>query len=200
MTDHSNETWLKKHAAVITGDVPVDRYIIRGAGPHRGEWAFIYLDEKTGVFTSYSSFGNYAYCWSHIGNDTLKEFLRDLEFDYFMNKTFGPETKIFDFNATIDGMKEYICDARRQGVITKTMARDAWSEIEELEDKQSVDLFVNDVYESRAIYRAYGHDFESVIRMRPNPQCKGFWEIIWPEFLKMIAPAEAPPLAPTEAA
>ncbi|MCS3690895.1 hypothetical protein [Bradyrhizobium elkanii] len=166
----------------------VERYIIRA--DH--EWAFIYVDEKTGVFAAYSSFGTYAYCWAHIGTSTLKEFLSELDFDYFMGKTRGLELKQFDFHATIKGMKEFICDQRRQEALDKDEARDAWYDIEAIENRISVDLFVDDVYASKPICEAYGNDFEDVIRNRPDPQCVGFWRAIWPEFLKRIAaPAEA---------
>lgn len=165
---------------------PVERYIIRGAGNRRGEWAFIYLDEEKGTFSAISSFGNYAHIWSHRGGETLKEFLRDLEFDYFMGKTRGLERERFDFKATIKGMETFVKDQRRQGALSKEEARDAWDDIEALEYGDSVDLFVADVYDSDAICTAYGHDFEGVIVNSPDPQCVGFWEAIWPEFLKQL--------------
>lgn len=168
----------------------IERYIVRGAGPHKGEWAFIYLDEEKGVFSAYTSFGTYAYCWSHIGNATLKEFLRGLDCDYFMKKARGQGYMRFDFDATIEGMKAFVADQRRQGSLTMDEARDAWSDIEAIENRQSVELFVDDVYSSKPICEAYGHDFDGVCCDRLDPQCKGFWEIIWPEFLKQIAPIE----------
>jgi hypothetical protein len=167
---------------------PIERYIVRGAGSLKGEWAFIYLDEEKGVFSSYSSFGSYAYCWAHRGSDTLKDFLRDLEFDYFMGKTRGRDFERFDFYATIKGMREFVADARRQGELTKAEAREVWTDIEELEcdSTESVDLFVDRVYASKAIGEAYGHDFGNVICNSPDRQCKGFWDVIWPEFLKQL--------------
>lgn len=168
----------------------IERYIVRGAGVHKLEWGFIYVDEEKRVFTSYTSFGSYAYCWSNIGPATLKEFLRDLDFDYFMKKAAGNDYMHFDFDATINGMKAFIADKRRQGALDKNKARDVWYEIERIANRQSVDLFVDDVYSSKEICDAYGHDFEGVIRNSPNPQCTGFWNVIWPEFLKQIAPAK----------
>lgn len=165
----------------------IERYIVRGAGPYKGEWAFIYLDEEKGVFTACTSFGDYAYIWAHRGDQSLKEFLSDLDCDYFMGKTRGLNYKQFDFDATIKGMKAFVADQRRQGALDKDESREVWHEIDRIEDRRSVDLFVEDVYGSKEICEAYGHDFESVICNRPDPQCVGFWEIIWPEFLKQIA-------------
>jgi hypothetical protein len=162
----------------------IERYIVR----NRGDWAFIYLDEERGVFTACSSYGDYAYIWSHRGSQSLKEFVRDLDFDYFMDKTRGAESKRFDFYATIKGMREFVADARRQRDISKEEAREAWTDLEELEGDHtdSADLFVDRVYASKAIGEAYGYDFEGVICNSANIQCKGFWEMIWPEFLKQL--------------
>jgi predicted Zn-ribbon and HTH transcriptional regulator len=171
---------------------PIERYIVRGAGPHKGEWAFIYIDEDRGVFTAVTSYGNYAYIWNHIGTATLKEFLRDLDCDYFMKKARGPGYMRFDFRATVKGMKKHIAHVRRHRWINKDLARDAWDDIERIEDRMSVELFVEDVWSSPDICKAYGNDFDGVIVESLCPQCKGFWEVIWPEFLKKIAPAPAP--------
>jgi len=78
----------------------VECYTIRA----ENEWAYIYIDEDNGVFTSYSSFGNYAYRWSHIGGRTLKAFLSGLNFDYFMGKT-RREYLRFDPEATVVGVQ-----------------------------------------------------------------------------------------------
>jgi hypothetical protein len=166
------------------GMTPIERYIVR----NRGDWAFIYLDEERGVFTACSSYGDYAYIWSHRGDQSLKDFLRDLEFDYFMGKTRGLDFKRFDFEATIKGMREFVADARRQGSLSKIEAREAWTDIEELESDHtgSVDLFVERVYGLKAIGEAYGHDYGDVICNSPDRQCKGFWDVIWPEFLKQL--------------
>ncbi|UGY15256.1 hypothetical protein HAP48_0043145 [Bradyrhizobium septentrionale] len=168
----------------------IERYIIRPEA-HRGEWAFIYVDEEKSMFMAYSSFGTYAYCWPHRGPETLKEFLLDLEFDYFMGKTRGLESKQFDFNGTIEGMRKHVREAQRRKMLSKDKARDALVAIDDLkwmDNHQSVDVFVDRVYADKAICEAYRHDFEDVIKNRPDPQCVGFWQKIWPEFVKAITP------------
>lgn len=168
-------------------DSPVERYAIRV----RNEWAFIYIDEASCVFTSYSSYGNYAYQWRSIGDCTLKAFLSDLDFSYFMSKT-RREYLRFDADASIDGIKRHIIENRRDGSLTCEEARDAWDDLPGV-DANSVDGFLNEFCASEALMRVYGGDYCDIARERPDSDSKGFWREIWPEFLKKIA-------APTEVA
>jgi hypothetical protein len=160
----------------------VDRFIIR----KEHEWAFVYVDEKTGVFACYSSFGTYAYCWTHIGDRTLKQFLSGLNFDYFMGKTRRDYLR-FDFDATVEGIKQHIKEGRRNGDLTKAEARAAWGSIEDLSDENSPDRFADSLYWSKPLMHAYGNDMCDVCRERPDPDSRGFWKTIWPEFLKNIS-------------
>jgi hypothetical protein len=164
----------------------VERYIVRGENDRRGEWAFIYLDEERGVFSAVSSFGNYAHIWSHRGDQRLKEFLRDLDFDYFMGKTRGLDYRRFDHEATVKGIKAYICDQRRQGAVDKKHARSAWRELEDMEHENSADLFGQALYNSEHLYDLYGGDIGGALEHRPDGDSRGFWSAIWPEFLKQL--------------
>ncbi len=160
----------------------VERYLIRVGG----EWAYIYVDEANGVFTSYSSFGNYAYQWRSIGGRTLKAFLSGLDFDYFMGKT-RRDYRRFDYDATVEGIKEYIVDGRRQGSLTKDEARAAWRDLEDISDENSSDRFFDAFCWSKPLMHVYGSDICDIARERPDPDSRGFWQKIWPEFLKKIA-------------
>lgn len=166
----------------------VERYIIR---PKPGfEWAFIYVDETTGVFSCYSSFGTYAYCWTHIGTATLKEFLSGLDFDYFMGKT-RQGYRRFDPDATVKGVKEYIIERRRDGSLDRTDARNAWTDADDLWQNDSHEFF-EALCSSGPLMKLYGGDYYDIARERPDGNSRGFWEKIWPEFLNKIrAPAEA---------
>lgn len=39
------------------------------------EWGVFMLNEATGTFCAQTTFGNYAYTWTRIGEQTLKAFL-----------------------------------------------------------------------------------------------------------------------------
>jgi len=160
----------------------IERYSIRVGG----EWAYIYLDEANGVFTGYSSFGNYAYQWRSIGSDTLKEFLRGLNFSYFMGKTRTGYLQ-FDHEATVDGIKTAIIEQRREGAIDRDDARAAWHDLEQIDAGNSVDRFFDGFCSSNPLMKVYGGGNGDIARERPDGDSRGFWEKIWPEFLKQIS-------------
>jgi hypothetical protein len=164
------------------GSEAVERYIVRV----RSDWAYIYIDEANGVFASYSSYGNYAYCWRHIGDDTLKEFLIRLDFDYFMGKT-RPDYCRFDSEATSEGIQRTIIEARREGSLTAEEARSAWSDLADI-CRDSSEGFFADFCQCRALMNIYGGDYCDIARDRPDGDSRGFWREIWPEFIKQITP------------
>ena len=157
---------------------PVERYLIRA----KHEWAYIYIDEATGVFTCYSSFGTYGYCWQHRGNATLKEFLVDLEFDYFMGKT-RPSYMRYDNDATVDGIKHFIIEQRRLGALSQEGARDVWNDLLHARDGD----MRNEFWQYESLMKLYGSDYFDIFLDRPDGDSKGFWKKIWPEFLKQVA-------------
>jgi hypothetical protein len=159
----------------------VERYVIRAGH----EWAFIYVDEQTGVFSCYSSHGTYAYCWTHIGTKTLKEFLSRLNFDYFMGKT-RRDYRRFDPEATVKSIKEYIIEQRKVVALDRDEARKAWADAEDLY-QQDQNEFFNELCSSRPLMKVYDGDYCDIACNRPDGDSRGFWQKIWPEFLKKIA-------------
>jgi hypothetical protein len=159
----------------------VERFIVR----KEHEWAFVYIDEQTGVFACYSSFGTYAYCWTHIGERTLKEFLRGLNFDYFMGKA-RPGYRRFDAEATVKGIKQSIIEQRRDGYINKSDARNAWTDAEGLWHDNQHEFF-EQLCSSAPLMKFYDGDYCDIGRETPDGNSRGFWEAIWPEFLKQIS-------------
>jgi hypothetical protein len=187
-------------AVDVPKDPPIERYIVRGAGPHRGEWAFIYLDEEKGTFTCYSSYGSFNYCWYSIGTATLKEFLTGLNRGYFMQKCRGRDYMQFDFDETIKSIRKQIQEWRADGRLDSDKARDCWDEVREMERTNSADVFCERFWSCSALSRAYNGDYEGIICESIDPQCREFWKVIWPEFLKQIAPDQLVTTAPTEEA
>lgn len=153
------------------------------------EWAFIYVDETNGVFTCYSSFGNYCYRWTHIGTTTLKEFLLDLDFDYFMGKT-RPGYLRYSQEATLTSVRSDIISCRRSLDLTKDEARAAWNSMDDVHMTSGNDVtaFYYEFQKSEALMKVYDNDLWDVAKDRPDRTAVGFWEKIWPEFLKQISP------------
>lgn len=160
---------------------PVERFIIRA----KREWAFVYVDEYTGVFAATGSYGTYAYCWTHRGGRTLKQFLADLDFEYFMGKT-RPDYKRFDFDKSIEGIKQRVIECRRDGSIDQAQAREAWGEIDDLGHTQHEGEFLSDMYQSAPIMLLYPDEYYEAAAMVPDGDSLGFWTVIWPEFLKAV--------------
>jgi hypothetical protein len=170
----------KRIASLRRRFTPIQRYVIRS----KHEWAIIHIDERYGSFACQSTFGTYAYIWRSIGDDTLKEFLRDLRFDYFMGKA-RPGYRKFDFEATCDNVKRLIRQYRREGSIDKKLARKAYREIEFL-SPDGEQAFASDMYRSEVLVEVFHSDFMDLIRETPDADSRGFWEVIWPKFVEQI--------------
>lgn len=163
--------------------IDVERYQIRT----KHGWALIYLDEKHGTFLCCSDYGDYNYIWSHRGSQTLKQFVSNLDFEYFMKKT-RPGYETFSPKASIKMIKEHIAETRYHGWMTKDQARDAWNDLERIDHYQHEQLFLQEIAESEDLMRALGSEFYEFAAHEPDGQSRGFWREIWPEFLKQIAP------------
>lgn len=78
----------------------------------RGEWATFYVDDPGHAGPGYfvlaieSSFGGFAYAWSHPGGD-FKRFLADLDCGYARSKMVGLDT-VFDGAATARALRAAI--------------------------------------------------------------------------------------------
>lgn len=157
---------------------------------HKGyEWAHIFLDEGTGTFAAVTSFGNFAHIWRHHGCDSLKQFLVSLDADYFFSKTAPNRGQVFSPEKTIQGIKHWILDTRRQGdvFLTKEVARDAWNALEILEPSSDQDTFFRDLTDHLDIMEAIGSDYWEFGTNEMDSQCRAFWDKLWPEFCAQIS-------------
>lgn len=151
------------------------------------EWAYIVTDEDTGLFVAHGSYGTFAHCWPPRGRSrTLHEFLIGLGFDYFMNKARHHDFMSFDCDATKRAMAEEIRSRRRSRDITKDEARDAWDDLDLLEDTNSLDAFT--AWMSDTLRDALGENWYELLQRTPAPECREFWRVIWPAFLAEITP------------
>lgn len=161
-------------------DIAVERYVVRA----KHEWAIFYIDEKHGAFNCQSTYGTYAYIWRAIGERTLKAFLLDLNFDYFMGKT-RPGYRCFDRERSVASIKEHILTYRREGSIDAITARKAWRDAEDNENENGI-RFADELTYSPALMRVLGSEYYDFARESPDVDSKQFWAVIWPEFRKQI--------------
>lgn len=96
-------------------------------------WAFLLLDEPTGIVAIYSDHGNFTFAWPPSGRGegvSLKSFLASTDTDYLACK-FVPTRDAFDMEATAEDIKRQIFRSRRlRYLIDKTKARELYDDIE----------------------------------------------------------------------
>lgn len=155
------------------------------------DWTIVVLEEETGLFLAHGSFGTYGHVWPpQHRSKPLKVFLSGLHKDYFFGKVKGRAAKRFDARKTAIDVKRFICEVRREGSVTKETARLAWSDVMDIDPMSSADLFLTAFTASTALMEVYGGDYCDVARESYTAECDGFWSEMWPEFLKLIEPAE----------
>jgi len=149
------------------------------------EWAYIITDEESGLFVAHGSYGTFAHCWPPRGRSrTLHEFLAGVGFDYFMNKARQDDLLRFDFAATVKTMKDEIRRRRRENGINRNLAREAWDELDYMDETGSKDAFMATL--SSDLTEALGDDWWTLVQCGPSPECTEFWRVIWPAFLEEI--------------
>jgi hypothetical protein len=114
------------------GEVQTWRYSLPNV---KGEgWVIAFVD-STGCFSALSDWGDVAYRWSAQGwgPGDFREFLLRAD-DYYLTSKFGRGRKEYDPEGTLDGVKSYIIEARRDGYKTKEEAREEWDRLDTYED------------------------------------------------------------------
>lgn len=170
-----------------------DVYTVRTAN---GEWGTVFVDGWTappvageteprygGHFSAVTTFGQYGATWTHCGMP-FKQFLVGLERDYFMSKA-APQGKYreFDRQATLEGLRAALFEARRHTDIDRADARAIFDGLRALDDGDGgpSDL-VRSLYDIRELRRLTQEPYE-FLRERMDPQAEGFWRHLWPLLL-----------------
>jgi len=150
-----------------------------------GDYAHIFINEATGTFAAESSFGNFGYRWTSIGDRDLKQFLSSLDLEYFAGKAYH-DTYVFDHDKTVSDVREFIDEQAESGYASPEELGLAMEELEGLGWTQNAHEFIEQFTATDSLMKIYGGDYYDVIRESLNPQCKGFWQKIWPVFLDRI--------------
>lgn len=160
-------------------------------------WAEIYLrqghepatDQRTARYWVHmsvvSDYGNFGYCWSHIGAN-WREFLARLDFHYAMNKFMGPHfEEPMAFDDAVKQARALIADRRKQGAMSKEDARDLYDGLRTLDPDHPREAFLQqwDQASGGAMYR---HEFWDNRWKSISPQAKAFWADIWPAFIAQL--------------
>ncbi|MCV0371118.1 hypothetical protein [Filomicrobium sp.] len=168
---------LKPHYAVTTDIARV--YKVRERGRQGWGWAIATIREWRGggQIDVQSDFGSYAYTWTAIGDRSLREFLCDLSFDYFMNKAMGGSYELFDEGKTINSIKAEIFRLRESGVIDRRIAHEWRDDVDDCGDAGSEHLFAERLMRCDWFNKVF--DVYPPIETVDNPQARAFWDGPW---------------------
>jgi hypothetical protein len=130
------------------------------------------------IWTVYSSYGVYGHCWSSMGAPFAK-FIQDINQDYLLGK-------IADMvpcgEKACRSVRDRIRQARKDGYITKEIARDALDAVKEIEDLGDDQGAAGALYASVPISKVNIEWCDVEARVW-HPQAVGFSTRIWPKFV-----------------
>lgn len=154
-------------------------------------WAVFCISED-GAFQVLSSYGNYAYFWSHHGRESFKHFLIELqekgEYSYAINKLAqGDDRDVFMHGATVDAIKTNIIESRRGGDINKEHAREMYNYTKEvLEDVHDLNMFIHSLYEFNP-FAVFYEDYDSIpISKEHSPALQRFMKEVFPVLVEEL--------------
>lgn len=117
-------------------------------------WAVLTIDEKTGVVSLCSDWGDYMHRWNpaHTGKkgpNAMKEFIAGASLGYLVDKFhYGKhesERYEFDGEATKESIKRTIIQSRISGGISIVAARELWMELKHHIDLDSAEGFMQSI-------------------------------------------------------
>lgn len=163
-----------------------------------GDYAYVLIDESTGLFQVSSSYGTYGYSWPYHGRKTFKHFILEIVRDshYLLGKV--ARADYFYEEETKEKWLKQICKDRYFSYdveLSKEEARELYDDIKEA-DFYSADRAVDFIYSNDIIAECYGSEpwytFEPVIGYSPN--ALGFAKYILPMIEEVIEKELANPL------
>ena len=156
---------------------------------NRGDWAFITIDESTGLFQAHSSFGDYNYSWPNHGRESFKHFILELADDpsYFLGKV--SKEDYFYADETEESWKKKIIEDRRGNGdvdLTQEQARELWDIVNEIEF-YSAEGCQRELYDNKIVWDLYcepWYYFETIVGHSPN--ARFFAKEVMPMFAEII--------------
>lgn len=195
-------------AAPAGGDAGMSSPVItEWRGPHatifeirnHWEWGTIVVRPYRGMAGAEvlcnSSFGCYAYGWSHMGCD-WRSFLADLAFDYAMGKMAGQRFRVplesEEFVSLMRAELDQLEAAYKAdwGEVPEAKAADILTCREALGDSWLLDDYPREAYfkafDEAAMGRPYLLELYDCRLDKPCPQARGFWDKIWTPFMNRL--------------
>lgn len=160
---------------------------------NEGEWGTFYVREGVRLkdpliggedrhwveLSCHTAFGDVGHSWPNTGGDA-QWFLSKLSEDYLLGKLWGAELQVFDLDDALVDAREHIRTARREGSISKDKARELTQRFdpdEIITHEQFQELIYCDSFLTELLWEAGCGKVQ-------NHQATGFWNKLWPEFIK----------------
>lgn len=158
-------------------------YKMRKFKPESFCWADITIRswKGGGAIDVQSDYGSYSSQWGSTGRDDIREFLVGLDYGYFMGKAHPSHGYETDWEGTGKEVKRLILEDRRSGGMSAAEARECFDGAEAVEWGASVYYEMRDYPELARFYSESDYPTKTV----KQGQCNGFWNIIWPEIVKV---------------
>ena len=143
-------------------------------------WAILFLDDA-GCFAVLSDYGNYAYRWNARGFGSpggIRPFLLGCDNGYLAGKL-SPQ-KVYDGDATLRAVREYILERRRERDWTAERARDEWDLLEwnDLDSEFRFQTWLNDT--------KIEDPWEGLAQYALDIHAAAFLERAWPRLKSLI--------------
>lgn len=138
-------------------------------------WDYVWITyhDIKGFLTITSSYGNWAFIWSAMGEGTtLTDFIIRAGDDYLANKMWGKDQEMFEYDEAVKDIQRVIIEDRRNKLLDSDKARFLWKEAEELGEEYegvSRDLFMSAFSDNRYLIEWKSEWWETNWGMRPKP-------------------------------
>lgn len=146
-------------------------YYIPNNDKHEG-WGKFILD-STGYFSCVTDYGNYAFWWTHHGEDDFRKFFVGIGEDYLMGKL-AMGKREFDLESSLEKMRRQAIEARRSTLrkrvtdpeiwgVSKAYLREAWEAMDQAGSERECINIVDEHYRcfpDTCELFTYGHPFE----------------------------------------
>lgn len=164
-----------------------------------GEWGTFFYRERivlrdgkeprhSATWCCYSSFGTFGHSWYDMG-EPLAAFIAGMDDDYLLSKI---SKKVTSGDKAIDHVRRLILEQRREGDISKDVAREAYEAVTDIEcDGHSPEGTCEQLYASREIEKI-NIDWCDLNCQEWDNSAVMFVRKVWPSFVATVTGTTPP--------
>lgn len=166
----------------------MDCYRIRNNGEHATiclSGYHLQRDDRHGCeLLINSSYGSFAYHWSHCG-EPYRKFLIGLDKGYLLGKLV-PQKDLYEYDnvGSLRALRQHILENRREDVLGKGWARKLWDSSCDLDSFLSAEEFVSAIQEDNELNKL--NEPWDFCRTKQCARYDHFWNEIWVPFVNQL--------------